>query len=147
MTDEILGEEVEIRATPIEYRWDYGDGASRTTSDSGGPLPETTPEGEPVNPTDAETETSHVYTDTGRYPVTVETVFSAEFRLEDEDWVQIDGTASLESSPGEADIWRASTRHVSGECDHMDEWGCDGPVELEDGDEPPEIFRDDHSGD
>ncbi|MDR8019281.1 hypothetical protein [Nesterenkonia aerolata] len=146
VTEEVLGEDLEIRATPVEYRWDYGDGATATTTEPGGPLPEVTSAGEPVNPTDTETATSHVYTETGRFTVTVETVFTAEFRFqddEDEDWIEIEGTAVLESSPGEADIWRASSRHVSGECEHQDQWGCDGPVELEDGDELPEIFRND----
>ena len=143
VTQEVLGEQVEIRATPTEFHWDYGDGATAATSESGGPLPEVGPGGEPVNLTDTETVTSHVYTETGRFPVTVTTEFVAEFRLEGEDWTEIEGTAVLESSPGEADIWRASSRHVSGECEHQDQWGCDGPVELEDGDELPEIFRND----
>ncbi|MDR8018862.1 hypothetical protein RIL96_04700 [Nesterenkonia sp. LY-0111] len=147
VTQEVLGEQVEIRATPTEFHWDYGDGATAATSESGGPLPEVGPGGEPVNLTDTETVTSHVYTETGRFPVTVTTEFVAEFRLEGEDWTEIEGTAVLESSPGEADIWRASSRHVSGECEHQDQWGCDGPVELEDGDEPPEILRDDRPGD
>ncbi|GAA1454234.1 hypothetical protein ACFP47_03665 [Nesterenkonia lacusekhoensis] len=64
------------------------------------------------------------------------------------EWIAIPGQATIASSPGNADIWRMSSRSVGGECESQDAWGCNGPVELEPGDEPPAIFEDqyDESG-
>lgn len=138
---ELLGFDVEIRAIPESFQWDYGDGNQRTTYQSGEPLPEYWA-GEPVDKTDAETPTSHVYTETGVFDVTLTTTFSGQYRVDGGEWVVIPGASDVASSPGEADIWRQSSRNVSGPCRSQEEWGCNGPVELDPGDRPPKIFQD-----
>lgn len=135
----LLGIEVEIRAIPLEYRFDYGDGTVATTSDPGGP---TAQNGSAETPLDVETPTSHIYQETGTYPVDVTTTFIGEYRLPDGGWTPISGSTTIPASPGEADIWRLSHKHVSSECRDTHHWGCSGPVELEPGDTPPKIFAD-----
>ncbi|MFD5822492.1 hypothetical protein [Nesterenkonia xinjiangensis] len=142
ISQEMLGYDVDIRALPSQFHWDYGDGTTRTTSDPGEPLPEFDSAGFEVNRTDTETITSHAYSETGRFPVTVDTVFLGEYRIDGGPWIAIPGSATLTSEPGEADIWRISSRNVSGPCEDLGSWGCNGPIELDEGDSPPKIFED-----
>lgn len=142
ISEQMLGYDVDIRALPAQFHWDYGDGTTRSTADPGAALPEYDSAGFEVSKIDTETATSHAYAETGRFPVTVETVFLGEYRIDGGAWIAIPGSATLVSEPGEADIWRTSTRNVSGPCEDTQSWGCSGPVELEEGDSPPEIFAD-----
>ncbi len=141
-TESLLGIEVDIRAIPVEYRFNYGDGTTKTTSNPGGPAEQQVATGA----LDTETPTSHVYQDTGTYPVEVTTTFIGEYRLPGGAWTSISGSTSVPASPGEADIWRLSHRHVSGACRDAAHWGCSGPVELAPGDQPPKIFADHYDG-
>lgn len=115
------GEEVELRLTPIQYIWDYGDGsAPHVTSVPGGTQPGF----------DVPTATSHVYEETGAYPVTLTTVYVGEVRYEGGDWERIDGQITRTAAPETADIWTTSTRNVAGDCAaDPGAWGCTGPVE------------------
>ncbi|GAB3186509.1 hypothetical protein [Nesterenkonia suensis] len=142
ISEEMLGYDVDIRALPAQFHWDYGDGTTRTTSEPGAQLPEFDSAGFEVDKTDTETVTSHAYAETGRFPVTVDTVFLGEYRIDGGPWIAIPGSATRTSEPGEADIWRISARNVSGPCEDTEAWGCNGPVEVEEGDAPPAIFED-----
>ncbi len=148
LSREMLGYQVEIRAIPAEYHFDYGDGTTLRSFEAGGQLPDYDSAGYEVDKTDTETATSHVYTETGVYPVTISTVYIGEYRIEGGEWISIPGSTSIDSSPGQADIWRISSRSVGGECESPEAWGCNGPVELEPGEEPPAVFEDqyDHNG-
>ena len=142
ISQEMLGFEVDIRALPAQFHWDYGDGTTRSTHEPGAPLPDYDSAGFEVNKTDTETLTSHTYSETGRFPVTVDTVFLGEYRIDGGPWISIPGSARITSEPGESDIWRISARNVSGPCEDTESWGCKRPVELEEGDSPPLIFQD-----
>ncbi len=143
VSQELLGETVELRAAPQEFHWDYGDGATRTTYEPGEPLPDYDGTGQKIVKTDFETVTSHVYEETGIYPVTVETVYTGQFRVGDGGWRDIPGTVAVESSPGEADIWTQNSRWVSGACESTEQWGCNGPIEFDPAtDRPPKIYQD-----
>lgn len=115
------GEEVELRLTPIQYIWDYGDGsAPHVTSVPGGAQPGF----------DVPTATSHVYEETGAYPVTLTTVYVGEVRYAGGDWQRIDGQITRTAAPETADIWTTSTRNVAEDCAaDPGAWGCTGPVE------------------
>lgn len=141
-TRTLLGIQVEIRAIPVEYYFDYGDGTTLTTADPGRSAASTAQANDDAVLTDIDTPTSHAYQDTGVYPVQVTTTFIGEYRLPGGSWTPISNSASITASPGEADIWRINHRHVSGECRQTEDWGCSGPVELEPGDRPPAIFAD-----
>lgn len=131
----MLGLEVEIRAVPVAYQFDYGDGTTLDTANPGQPIG-----GRESVATDLETPTSHVYQDTGVYDVNVTTTFTGEYRIAGGSWVPIADSASIAAAPGEADIWRTQARHVSGECEDRNQWGCNGPFIMDEGDQPPQIF-------
>lgn len=135
---EMLGYEVDVRATPAEFHWDYGDGSTRTTYDPGGPFAD----GDAAGRTDAETITSHVYVETGRFDVRLNTTFIGEYRIDGGPWTAIYGSTTIASSPGQADIWQLSSRNVDTTCARPGPWGCNGPVELEPGQSPPAVFED-----
>ncbi|WP_188683286.1 hypothetical protein [Nesterenkonia cremea] len=149
LTEAMLGYQVDIRAIPIEFHFDYGDGTTVTSFDPGSALPDYDSAGYAVDKTDTATATSHVYTASGTFEVTIGTTFIGEYRVDGGEWIGIPGEAVISSSPGNADIWQMSSRSVGGECETQDAWGCNGPVELEPGDEPPAIFEDqyDENGD
>lgn len=145
-SESLLGIDVEIRAVPIEYQFDYGDGVTRTSSDPGSPASQSS-NTDAATEFDVETSTSHVYRDTGTYPVGVTTTFIGEYRLTGGPWTPISGSATVPASPGEADIWKISHRHVSGACQDPQHWGCSGPVEIAPGDQPPAIFAEQYDSD
>lgn len=142
LTEELLGHTVQIRAIPVEYTFDYGDGTVRTTSRAGESVAHFAETNNSINLTDAETPTSHIYSSTGVYPVQVTTRFIGEFQVEDSGWIAIPGSTTAAASPGEADIWRTSQRLVSGACRDATDYGCNGPFTIEPGDRPPAIYQD-----
>ncbi|MCT1607546.1 hypothetical protein M3B43_09455 [Nesterenkonia massiliensis] len=142
LTEELLGHTVQIRAIPVEYTFDYGDGTVRTTSRAGESAAHFAETNNSINLTDAETPTSHIYSSTGVYPVQVTTRFIGEFQVEDSGWIAIPGSTTAAASPGEADIWRTSQRLVSGACRDAADYGCNGPFTIEPGDRPPAIYQD-----
>ncbi|MGJ9424942.1 hypothetical protein ACHABX_03740 [Nesterenkonia halotolerans] len=142
LSETLLGIPVEIRVQPQTFNWNYGDGTSGVTYDPGEAMPDNWA-GETVVKTNQETPTSHIYTDTGRFPVALTTTFVGEYRVGGGGpWIVIPGSVDVQASPGEADIWRVAARNVSGSCRDASHWGCNGPVTLEPGDTPPKIFAD-----
>ena len=73
------GTPVELRATPVEWHWDFGDKTKPlTTTTPGGPYPDKT--------------VSHVYTRLGTYQVTLTTTWQGQWRLVGETaWRDVDG--------------------------------------------------------
>jgi hypothetical protein len=81
LTTTILDTPVTIRATPIEYTWDYGDSESHTKTSPGQPYPDTT--------------NAHTYSVPGTYITTLTTQWAGEFTIDNgQTWTPIDGTAS-----------------------------------------------------
>lgn len=115
------GVEVELRATPVSYHWDYGDGT---------PARITTVAGESQPDFDVPTPTSHVFEETGEFTVSLTTVYIGEYREAGGEWVLIPGTLTLASAPVTADIWKTVTRNVADDCGaDATAWGCTGPIE------------------
>lgn len=104
----ILGQSVAVRATPYEYRWTYGDGSTRTTTTPGAPV-----SGEPF---ESETATSHVYTETGDYPVGLTTVYSGQFSVAGGPWMPVAGLATVPSATVEVSVWRTKKLLVDSNC-------------------------------
>lgn len=120
----INGVPVELRATPVSFHWNYGDGTAPRVTHVGGHA-----QAEFNTPTP----TSHVYEETGEYTVTLTTVYIGEYREADGDWVLIPGTITLDAAPVTADIWRTVTRNVAEDCAaDPSAWGCTGPIEAPD---------------
>ena len=115
VTQTMFGQQVTITATPIEYRWDYGDGNSLITE-----LP-----GYPVEVFNTETDTSHQYTDTGLYSVGLTTVFEGTYQVDGGETQQVSSTVTQQADPVEIRILRAVTRNVDQTCQQNPQaWGC-----------------------
>jgi hypothetical protein len=95
----VLGQPVQVRATPSTYHWDYGDGARRVTTNPGGRYP--------VMPT------AHVYRTAGVFTVGLSTAFSGEYSVAGGPWLPIDGTASVPSPTVRIEAVEARTHLVS----------------------------------
>ncbi|MCC9194272.1 hypothetical protein LOC59_11555 [Arthrobacter sp. zg-Y916] len=105
----LLGQEVRIAVEPTEYTFDYGDGSSYGPAPvPGGPLPESR-WGE-------QTATSHVYGQTGDFPVVVTTFFSGEYSVNGGPLIPIDGRAEVTSPAQVLSVWRTESRNVADNC-------------------------------
>lgn len=82
---ELLDTPVTIRAVPVSYHWDLGDGNTITTTDPGEPYP-----------SEAVTST---YTQEGWYDITLTTTFAGQFSVNGGPWQDIDGTIEIASDP------------------------------------------------
>ncbi|EYT49954.1 hypothetical protein D641_0106235 [Brachybacterium muris UCD-AY4] len=82
---ELLGVPVQVRAIPIQYHWDLGDGNTITTKKPGKPYPS-----EQVTAT---------YTQEGWYDITLTTTFAGQFSVDGGEWQDIDGTIEIASDP------------------------------------------------
>jgi hypothetical protein len=81
LTTTVLGIDVTITATPTRYAWDFGDGATLTTTDPGRPWPNGT--------------LTHGYTRVGSYRLSLDTTWSATYTLAGDPTVlDVPGTAT-----------------------------------------------------
>ena len=85
LTTTLLGTPVQIRAIPIEYHWDLGDGNTITTTKPGKPFPSE--------------EVSSTYRYEGWYDITLTTTFAGQFSVAGGPWQDIDGTITITSDP------------------------------------------------
>jgi hypothetical protein len=83
----VLGQAVRVRATPMRFRWTYGDGEGLTTVDPGAPYPEL--------------RTAHTYLRPGKRALGLTTTYSGEYSVAGGTWLPIDGLATV-NSPGTA---------------------------------------------
>ncbi|MFZ3452904.1 hypothetical protein [Arthrobacter sp. 7Tela_A1] len=105
----LLGQEIRIAVEPTEYTFDYGDGSVYgPAAVPGGPLPESR-WGE-------QTATSHVYGQTGDFPVMVTTFFSGEYSVNGGPLIPIDGRAEVTSPAQVLSVWRTESRNVADNC-------------------------------
>lgn len=82
----ILGQAVDVVATPESYLWHFGDGASLVTDVPGAAYPDTT--------------VTHRYLDAHTtVSATVEVTYSARFRVGGGDWQDVDGTVTVAGPP------------------------------------------------
>lgn len=80
---EMFGQAVWVRATPVKYVWDFGDGTVLTTSFPGRPHPSR--------------DVSMRYVGQGWYEVSLVTVFSGEFSVAGGPWQPVQGTVEVAS--------------------------------------------------
>ena len=116
-TLEVLGQPVQVRLHPVKFHWDYGDGASNTTTHPGHEVTADYAE---------ETITSHRYTETGMFTVNLTVSYVGEFRAGNGSWIAIGGELNIPAEPITMDIWRIKRTPVYHDCDE-DPYGyaCD----------------------
>lgn len=90
---ELLGRPAEVRYTPQAYRFDYGDGASRTAATAGASWSALGQEEL------TETSTSHLYRTRGPVQARVTVVYSAQYRFADGPWIGVAGAVSGTTPP------------------------------------------------
>lgn len=117
-TRTINGQNVVLRATPVSYTFDYGDGSVL------GPIPYPGYQlGADV--WDQPTDTSHQYAEPGDYHFTLTTTYRGEYSVDGGPWQVIDGTVSRTSDPQLVRVWRTKVGLVADDCAAgADAWGC-----------------------
>lgn len=85
LSTELLGTPVAIRATPVSFHWDLGDGNTITTTNPGEPFPSE--------------QVSATYSQEGWYDITLTTTFSGQFSVASGEWQDIVGTIEITSDP------------------------------------------------
>ncbi|WP_029089175.1 PKD domain-containing protein [Brevibacterium album] len=101
---ELLGFPLRVRATPIEFLWDFGDGSGDRTADPGR---------EPRRPADGSV--THAYGAKGERSVTLTTVYTGEYNYGD-GWNPIAGTASVASDALPMTVYRFHKYRVGDDC-------------------------------
>lgn len=104
---ELLDTPVRIRATPVEYRWDLGDGNVIVTDDPGEPWPSK--------------DVSATYAYEGWYDVTLKTTYEGQFSVDGGEWQDIDGTVEIASDPQEVYSKSLESRLVNPDRPHDEE--------------------------
>ncbi|WP_162989297.1 hypothetical protein [Glutamicibacter nicotianae] len=101
----LSGSTVRIKAIPIQWNWNYGDGTTRNLDFPGEPAPNHTLRDE--------TPTSHSYGETGKFKVGVTTLYRGEFSVDGGPWQAIPGQAAVASTPIEIDVWRTEKELIA----------------------------------
>lgn len=105
----MLGQDVVIRVEPIAYTWNYGDGSVLgPIAQPGGPLP--------AERLGEQTPTSHVYTKTGDYTVSLTTTFRASYRVNGGQEIPIPNSAGFSTAPKTISVWRSITKNYADNC-------------------------------
>lgn len=81
MATTIVGQRVQVRATPVLWTWDFGDGAVFSSTDPGARYPDLT--------------NAHTYTARGSYAITLTTSYRGDYLVEGGRWVPVDGRAQV----------------------------------------------------
>lgn len=117
----LAGQTIRVRAHPNEFRWNYGDGTSRTLAFQGGPLLPGEAE------LDTETRSSHVYQNTGDFNLSVTTVYVGEYSVNGGPWIAIAGTATVATPSKPISVWRTETKLYAENClENPQGEGCPG---------------------
>lgn len=105
----MLGQKVTITATPVAYTWDYGDGTIW------GPTPT---HGAPLHKDriGEQTQTSHVYTETGHLIINLTTHFDGSYTVNNGPALPITGQGNIPSPPLALTVWRAETNLYADNC-------------------------------
>ena len=106
----LLGFPADVRFTPAGFHWDYGDGTSVTTETGG------TSWAELGLPEFSETPTSHVFTEVGNPTITLDVLYTAEYRFAGSDWREVEGVLAVPGAPITAHASLAGTVLVAEGC-------------------------------
>jgi hypothetical protein len=96
----LLGFPVRVRATPVRFRWTFGDGAVLETADPGAAYPQL--------------RTAHTYRAPGKVAVRLSTVYRGEYSVGGGPWLPVDGEAEVSSPPVTLTVLAARTELVAG---------------------------------
>lgn len=109
----LLGTQVEVRAAPSAYTWDYGDGSKPvTTTSPGHPYPDH--------------DVHHTYEQPGTFTITLTVTWTGQWRVGGTSaWLPVQGTATTSASHTPITAVEARARLVAEDCiTNPDGWGC-----------------------
>ncbi len=110
-----------LKARPVSYQWNYGDGTSAVTTTPGGPVA--------GNAFDTETPTSHQYAETGDFNLTLTTFFAGDYSVDGGPFQPVAGEAAVVSEQHLMSIWRTEGHNVSQNCiENPTGIGCEAPT-------------------
>ncbi|RKR12522.1 hypothetical protein C8D78_3896 [Arthrobacter oryzae] len=117
---DMLGQSVSVTAKPVQYTWNYGDGTSLgPQTAAGGPLPQ--------DRWGEKTITSHVYAQTGDFPVVLTTHFQGTYSVNGGPPLPIPGQGQFSSPAQRVSVWRSITRNYADTClQNPQGQGCPG---------------------
>jgi len=107
----LFGLPADVRFTPVEHGWSYGDGSSSTT---------TTPGASWASLGLAEfdrTATSHVYRRQGAFTISATITYAAEYQFAGQPWRSVSGTLALPTNSLSLTVSDATTVLVRDGCD------------------------------
>ncbi|WP_244516777.1 hypothetical protein [Arthrobacter alpinus] len=105
----MLGQQVTITATPTAYTWNYGDGTIwGPTPTHGAPLHQ--------DRIGEQTQTSHIYTETGHLTINLTTHFNGSYTVNNGPQLPIPGQGNIASPPLPLTVWRAKTNLYADNC-------------------------------
>ena len=81
----LLGQRVDLKIWPSQYRWVFGDGESQASESAGAPYPDLL--------------ITHDYRAKGGVSPRVDTTYSAQFSVNGGPWRDVDGTVTIAGSP------------------------------------------------
>ncbi len=105
----LLGRPVEVRFSPVDYTWDWGDGSTHTFATAGRTWEQLGLR------RFAETPTSHVFSERGSVTVALQVDYAVAYRFADGPWITVDGTVTATSAI-DATVVSAKTVLVDGDC-------------------------------
>jgi len=104
----LLGRSVELDIAPTSYRWSHGDSTEQTTDWPGARWTHNGSAGGYI---------THVYDDTARLATSVDTTWSARYRVGDGPWQEVPGTVTIEGDAAPLRV-RSASPHLVGAADH-----------------------------
>ena len=81
----LLGQRVDLKIWPSQYRWVFGDGESQASESAGAPYPDLL--------------ITHDYRAKGGVSPRVDTTYSARFSVNGGPWRDVDGTVTIPGAP------------------------------------------------
>lgn len=106
-TVRLLGREVELDITPTSYRWRHGDDSEQTTDWPGEAWSRGGSPGGCI---------THVYEDGMAVSTSVDTTWSARFRVEGGAWLDVPGTVTIDGDAASLRV-RSASPHLVGAAD------------------------------
>lgn len=81
----LVGQRIDLKIWPSSFGWSFGDGAATRTEEPGAAYPDL--------------EITHAYTSAGKVGPSVDTTYSAEFRVNGGPWRPVVGTVTMDGVP------------------------------------------------
>jgi len=90
----LLGQRVELHIVPSQFGWQFGDGASLATDEPGSPYPDL--------------DVTHRYLRKGRVAPSVDTTYTATFRVNGGPWRDVPGSVTIPGAPVQLEVLTAT---------------------------------------